>query len=136
MKLKTFLFTVAVVIFNVLGDLALSHGMKLAGQPATPLDYIHSIFTPWVAIGVALLILWMLSYMSLLSWADLSFVRPVTALSFALAPVMAWATLGETISLARWGGIALITLGVILVGQTAAHGHGERLETKQEIACS
>ena len=51
---------------------------------ATPLDYITALFQPWVALGVVLLILWMLSRMALLSWADLSYVLPVTSIGYVL----------------------------------------------------
>src|ERR1017187_1699857 len=50
------------------------------GMPATldfPLDYITVLFRPYVTLGVLLLVLWLLSRMALLSWADLSpVVRP------------------------------------------------------------
>ena len=51
---------------------------------ATPLAYITVLFQPWVALGVSLLILWMLSRMALLSWADLSYVLPVTSIGYVL----------------------------------------------------
>src|SRR5256885_13128531 len=34
--------------------------------------YVQALFNPWVAVGVSLLIVWLLSHMALLSWADLS----------------------------------------------------------------
>ena len=46
--------------------------------------YIQALFDPWVAVGVALLILWLLSRMTLLSWADLSYVLPVTSIGYVL----------------------------------------------------
>ena len=49
-----------------------------------PLDYITVLFRPWVALGVLLLILWLLSRMALLSWADLSYVLPVTSIGYVL----------------------------------------------------
>ena len=52
---------------------------------ANPLDYIRAMFHPQVALGMVLLILWLLTRMTLFSWADLSFVVPVTAVGYILA---------------------------------------------------
>ena len=53
-----------------------------------PLDYIPAIFTPWVALGISLLIVWLLSRMALLSWADLSYVLPVTSLGYVASALL------------------------------------------------
>ncbi len=127
--LKTRLFTAIVVLSNVLGNFALSLGMRRVGRLITfsPLAYIEALFNPWVALGVGLLILWLLSQMMLLSWADLSYVLPVTSIGYVLAALAGRFFLAEQISLARWGGICLIMAGVALVGAThpssrSAHG--------------
>ena len=117
---KTRLFVLIVVLANVLGNAFLGMGMRRFGQllSASPLDYIRALFEPYVALGVALLIVWMLSNMALLSWADLSYVLPVTAIGYVLVAVAGMALLGERISRPRWAGIVLITIGVVLVGRT------------------
>jgi drug/metabolite transporter (DMT)-like permease len=84
----------------------------------SPLALIGALFHPWVALGVALLILWTLSHMALLSWADLSYVLPVTAIGYILTALSGRFVLGEIVSPARWAGILLITAGVTLVGAT------------------
>jgi uncharacterized membrane protein len=71
-----------------------------------------------VALGISLLILWLLSHMALLSWADLSYVLPVTSVGYVLAPLTGYLFLHEHISPARWIGIALIMAGVTLVART------------------
>ena len=116
---RTRLFTAIVVLSNVAGNSLLTHGMQQLGDPGnSPLALIGALFHPWVAAGVALLILWTLSHMALLSWADLSYVMPVTAIGYVLAAISGRFILGEDISVHRWTGIALITLGVTLVGNT------------------
>ncbi len=85
----------------------------------SPLVYIRALFDPWVAAGVCLLLVWMLSQMALLSWADLSFVLPVTSAGYVLAAIAGHVFLHEQISPARWSGVALIMTGVALVGRTA-----------------
>jgi uncharacterized membrane protein len=84
----------------------------------SPLALIGALFHPWVALGVALLILWTLTHMALLSWADLSYVLPVTAIGYVLTALSGEFLLGETITMGHWAGILLITAGVTLVGVT------------------
>jgi len=116
---KTRIFTAIVVLSNVAGNSALTKGMQQLGDLGnSPLALILALFHPWVALGVALLIVWTLSHMALLSWNDLSYVLPVTAIGYVLAAFAGRFFLGETISPLRWTGIALITAGVTLVGRT------------------
>src|SRR5579862_6778105 len=116
---KTRLFTILTIVSNVAGNSFLTKGMQqLGGVGNSPLALIAALFHPWVALGVALLIIWTLTHMALLSWADLSYVMPVTAISYVVTAFAARLLLGENISLARWTGILLITGGVMLVGRT------------------
>ena len=77
------------------------------------------VLSPWVFAGVALLIVWALSKLALLSWADLSFVLPVTAVGYPLSAFAGYLFLGEAIPPQRWAGTALIVAGMVLVGLTA-----------------
>jgi drug/metabolite transporter (DMT)-like permease len=102
-----------------LGDTCLSRGMtKLAPiSLAHPVTLIAAVFTPWIALGIALLIGFFASYLTALSWADLTFVLPATAFGNVIVALFARFWLHEAISLERWAGIALITLGVGFVAQ-------------------
>jgi drug/metabolite transporter (DMT)-like permease len=117
---KTRIVTAVVILSNVLGDSILRSGLQQVGSLVAkpPLAYIMALFNPLVAVGVTMLILWMLSHMALVSWADLSYVLPVTSIGYALVAVCGRIFLHEQVSPARWAGIFLIVLGVILVGQT------------------
>src|SRR5579875_3267197 len=81
LRLKTRVFTIVVVLSNALGNFALATGMRNRAT-ASALDYLAAIFSPWVGTGIVLLIVWLLSRMALLSWADLSYVLPVTSLGY------------------------------------------------------
>lgn len=118
LRLKTWICAVIVVFSNVFGNFFLKRGMP--AELATPLEYITVLFRPWVAAGVGLLILWMLSRMALLSWADLSYVLPVTSVGYVLVAIVGHVFLDEQISLKRWTGIALIMGGVALVSGGSA----------------
>ena len=121
LRVKTRVFTLLVVLSNVLGNFSLAWGMRRIGRliSLSPWAYIQALFDPWVAVGVALLIVWLLSHMTLLSWADLSYVLPVTSVGYVLAAVAGRVFLDEQITLARWAGILLIMIGVAMVGRTA-----------------
>jgi uncharacterized membrane protein len=123
---KTRIFTALVVLSNVLGNFSLTWGMRRVGRLLTlsPWPYIEALFNPWVAVGVSLLIVWLISQMTLLSWADLSYVLPVTAIGYVLVALVGKFFLHEEITLGRWLGIALITAGVALVGRTAPRSAG------------
>jgi uncharacterized membrane protein len=117
---KTQLLVLIVVVSNVIGNVSLSHGMHQVGRivSASPLDYIKAFANPWTVAGVAILAIWMLSDLALLSRADLSFVLPVTASAYVLVAILGHFVLHDRISWERWLGILLITGGVILAEET------------------
>jgi uncharacterized membrane protein len=108
-----------VAVCAPLADACLSRGMTKL--PAISLDHpatlIVAVFTPWIALGIALLIGFFASYLTALSWADLTYVLPATAFGNVIVALLSRFWLQETISLERWVGIALITLGVGFVAQ-------------------
>ncbi len=118
LRVKTWICATVVVLSNVFGNFFLKRGIP-ADLP-TPLAYITALFQPTVALGVLLLITWMLSRMTLLSWADLSYVLPVTAIGYVLVALLGRLLLNEEISLRRWAGILLIMGGVAMVGGGSA----------------
>jgi drug/metabolite transporter (DMT)-like permease len=114
------LFTILTILSNVAGNSFLTKGMQqLGGVGNSPLALIEALFHPLVALGVLLLIVWTLTHMALLSWADLSYVMPVTAMGYVVTAFAARLFLGENVSSTRWVGIVLVTAGVTLVGRTA-----------------
>jgi len=114
LRIKTWTFVPLVVLSNALGDFFLKRGMPPSLD--TPWQYIAALFQPWVTLGVVLLIVWQLSRMALLSWADLSYVVPVTAVGYVVVALLGRFFLDEHITTARWAGIVLIVAGVALVG--------------------
>ena len=114
LRLKTWICAVIVIFSNVFGNFFMKRGMPAA--LASPLEYITVLFQPWVSLGVVLLIVWTLCRMALLSWADLSYVLPVTSVGYVLVAIVGRVLLHEQITNRRWAGIALIMAGVALVG--------------------
>jgi uncharacterized membrane protein len=134
---KTSLFTALVVFSSVAGNAFLSWGMKHVPVETTlgiP-EFFHPFLSPFVWLGIALLIVWMLSRMTLLTWADLSFVVPVTSLGYVLNVAAGALVLGEAVDAKRWIGALLIVAGSILTGltigdQTNVHRAGKSPQGK------
>jgi drug/metabolite transporter (DMT)-like permease len=105
-----------------LGDACLSRGMSKL--PAISLEHpgtlIAAVFTPWVAAGIVLLIGFFASYLTALSWADLTFVLPATAFGNMIVELLSRFWLHEPVSWQRWLGVMLITVGVGFVAQGPA----------------
>ena len=104
----------AVIVLNALGNCCLSIGMRSHGAT----DYLGAMTNPWVIAGIVLLIGWLLSQLSLLSWADLTYVLPISAASYVVSAVLGALVLHEHVSAARWAGVALIASGIAIVGRT------------------
>ena len=125
-KSKTFLLALLVVCFNSLGNLALALGLKASEAVGwNPAAYIRVMVNPFVAGGIILLILWMLTRMALMSWADLSFTLPLMAVGYIMAAVLGKFVLHEVVTVRQWIGTAFIFGGIALVGSTTHRTHVE-----------
>jgi uncharacterized membrane protein len=128
--MKNHLFVWTTVLTNTAGNFLLSvgmHGIQISPK-ASPIQYLRIFANPWIDAGVLLLIIWLASQLSLFSWADLSYVLPVTSASYVLTAILGHAFLHEPVSLARWSGIFVITIGVTLVMGTSPR---EKLASKE-----
>lgn len=114
------------ILAKAAGNVSLAWGMKHLPQSAEPLPYVRAMFDPFVAAGVAALILAVLLRMALLSLADLSYVLPVTAIGYVLAAFFGKTLLHESVSGQRWMGIGLIIIGALLVGTTRHSTTGDQ----------
>ena len=121
---------ILVAVCAPLGNTCLAKGMTSLPELtlAHPLALFAAAFTPWVALGIALLIGFFASYLTALSWADLSYVMLATAWGNVVVVLLAHFCLHEPVSFQRWLGVVLITLGVGFVApgpsrtiQTAIH---------------
>jgi uncharacterized membrane protein len=126
LHIKTYLMVLVMILAGPMGNLLLSKGMKNIGKITTnissPSDLLHvlgrvlSSGTIW--LGIASLLTFFVAYMLVLSWADYSFVQPTSAIAYAVVALLATLMLGEVVSPLRWAGIAVICLGVFIVGHT------------------
>jgi drug/metabolite transporter (DMT)-like permease len=116
---QRYLVLLAVILTASFGDTLLSHGMKQVG-PVSGHNLallLVALKNPWVIAGILLLIGFFASYLTALSWADLTFVLPSTSFSYVIVALLSKFWLHEEISIYRWLGILLIVAGVGFVAR-------------------
>jgi uncharacterized membrane protein len=139
MNARRYLVLLILVLGSTPGDVFLSHGMKQVGQITISRwhDLLFAITNPSIILGILLLLVFFASYLSSLSWADLSYLmlRPPA--------LLARFTLPEHIPVTRWAGILLITFGVGFVARgpslsvvPAPAGYEVRRHASREIRYS
>ena len=128
MTFRKYLVLAAMILFNALGDVSLEHGMNRMGaiHAGRLADALAAVFTPWVLTGILLLLCFFACYLSALSWADLSYVIPATALGYVVIALLSEWLLGQTVTLTRWAGIALVGGGVLFLARGPALTAAER----------
>jgi drug/metabolite transporter (DMT)-like permease len=133
--LRTCLALLFFIALKAAGNLSLAWGMKHTEAVSTnPMLYLKAMLDLFVAGGVVMLILALLTRMVLFSLADLSFILPVTAVGYVLAAFLGKFFLHETVTAQRWLGTALICAGAALVGSTSLSTTS--LSTKPQGAAS
>ena len=117
----TALMILMVVFSNAAGDVLLTKGMKQVGDVSAidrgelPATIRRIAFNVNFILGVACLAVSFFSFLAVLSWANLSFVVPATAIVYVVTVFGAKFFLGEKVDRLRWGGTLLICFGVALV---------------------
>jgi drug/metabolite transporter (DMT)-like permease len=116
-----FIFFFFIVVFGTTGEIFMSRAMKETGEVKDfrPVALIESIFRAlrvrWMWFGVGMMAIGFFSLLAVLSFENVSFVVPVTALSYVVGALGGRFFLGERVSLQRWTGILLVCAGVTLV---------------------
>ena len=122
--MKTRLCLLIIIVANAVGNVLLSQGMRQVGSIASysPVELVGSSVraaaNPYVLAGIVFLVIFFLAHMVVLSWADLSYVLPMTSVGYILVTVLSWWWLGERVRPLRWLGTVVIIVGVALVSRT------------------
>jgi drug/metabolite transporter (DMT)-like permease len=144
--MKTFVVVFVATLCAAIGETLISYAMKKNGQVDVKelsqwLDLIFSVIrNPYIFGGVILLGIFFFLYLAALSWADISFVLPLTALSYIFVALLAKFFLREDVSWYRWAGTLVIVIGITLVAldrrqQTAEYpGNAKISRSSQEIS--
>ena len=127
-KLPTFVFLLIAMTSNSFGDVLLSRTMSRLGAIAVnsagdilPLaQRVLSQGSFWLAIlcFTVFFVLWSM----LLAREDVSFIMPLTAVTYVISALLAGPMLGETVSPLRWLGTVIIVIGVAIVAGTGQDG--------------
>lgn len=119
-RVRTLVVATLAIVANAVGNLLLTLGVKSEAvlHQISGLALLKTIASPYVIAGILFLLIWLGSRLLLLSWADLSFVAPVTAVGYVAAALIGKVFLHELVTLERWLACALISLGALLVGLT------------------
>jgi drug/metabolite transporter (DMT)-like permease len=116
-----FIYFFMIVVAGTGGELCVSRAMKQVGEvhdfrPRAVVQVIlRALRVKWMWMGVGLMTAAFFSLLAVLSFEKVSFVVPVTALSYVAGALGGMFFLGEQISARRWTGIVLVCIGVTLV---------------------
>jgi drug/metabolite transporter (DMT)-like permease len=114
---KLILILLVGLVFESAGVVLLKKGITQIGemQSITASEIFRVVkvgaVNPQILLGVFFEALFFLCLVVLMSKSDISFLWPLTALSFVFATIAAIIFLGETVSWVRWIGVILIVIG-------------------------
>jgi drug/metabolite transporter (DMT)-like permease len=123
-KTKTYILLFSMLALGPIGNTVLALGMNhigsldLSNTAAIRASFRHVVSSPTIWVGMVCLAGYLICYMLVLSLADYSFVLPFSGATYALVPPIGYLFLHENVSAARWIGIVLIFLGVLLINRT------------------
>jgi drug/metabolite transporter (DMT)-like permease len=110
-----------IIVVGTAGELCMTRAMKTIGEAAefTPLALLavvgRAFRISWMWLGFPLMTLAYFALLGMLARANVSFVIPVTALSYVVGAVGGRWFLGEEVTHTRWVGVLLVCVGVVLV---------------------
>lgn len=137
-RIRTLLLMLWAMAACTFGDILLAQAMKSLGEVRLEnlpqlLDLGIAVFsTPRIWMAIGLFAVFFFLWMTVLSYEDLSFALPLTALTYLFNALLVGPFLGEVVSPLRWAGTLLIGAGVVLV--TASGAHPTSPTTPQEPA--
>ena len=118
--MKTVIVIAVIVLADAAGDVLITKGMKQVGEVSTfnlrdLLSMARRVIQNRSFLsGIFFMAVTFFSFLTILSWADLSFVFPATSLVYVVGTLGAKFILRETVTWQRWAGILLVSLGVAL----------------------
>ena len=105
----------------VAGQLLMKRGMQIFGAVSVrelAVKLIPMLTNPLVFLGLAAFGISAIFWLVVLSRLDLSLVYPMVSIGYVVVAVVSMMYLGESVSLIRWLGIAIICVGVVLISRS------------------
>jgi len=118
---KLFLILLIGLVFESTGVVLLKKGMTQVGEmkAINPGEIARVVKTgatnPQILLGVLFEALFFVCLLVLMARSDISFLWPLTGLSFVFATLAAILFLHERVSSVRWAGVVLIMVGAALI---------------------
>ena len=118
---KLLLILLIGLVFEAAGVVFLKKGITQVGEvkKVTAAEIVRVVkagaTNPSVLLGVFFEALFFACLLVLMAESDISFLWPLTALSFVLTTLAALIFLGERVSSVRWAGVAFIVVGAALI---------------------
>ncbi|MEM0333749.1 MAG: EamA family transporter [Candidatus Aenigmatarchaeota archaeon] len=119
MEPKTLILIFTSILFGVFGQISLKHGMNNLG-PLEIKDIFSRklfsiIFEKFVFIGIVFYLIATLIWLVILSKIELSTAYPMLAIGYVIIALLSKFLLNENLTLLKFVGIILISVGVFLV---------------------
>jgi len=111
------------VLFNVVGQLSLKHGMSMMGNFSLSVSGLIPVFLRaatniYVLFGLFCYVTGFMVWLIVLSKAEVSYAYPLISMGYVLTAVMAWILFGENVTLIRMAGILITCLGVFIIARS------------------
>ncbi|MRR37484.1 hypothetical protein EG829_23080 [bacterium] len=119
MSTKAVPFILIAVLLSVAGQLLVKKGINLMpgldfGQGVIG-AYARILFSPYVLAGTLMYCLSVVFWLYSLTKVELSYAAPFLALTYIFIVLASWLFLNESVSLMRWIGVVIVSVGVLIV---------------------
>ena len=109
------------IFLGALGQISMKAGMNSMER----INGFADLFNPGTAInilknyyiigGLLLYVISVILWLAAMSTLDVSFMYPLLSMAYVITAIAAFLFLGETITIIRWAGIALVVAGCFLI---------------------
>jgi drug/metabolite transporter (DMT)-like permease len=136
---KLLLILIIGLVFEATGVVLLKKGMNQIGEARkiSPAEVFRLIKTgatnAAILLGVFFEALFFVCLLTLISKSDVSFVWPLTAMSFVMTTFAALLFLGESVSPVRWAGVVFIMIGAALISYSEHSKAKPPLENSEAV---
>ncbi len=119
---RAWVFVALCLVGTVSGQMILKFAMGRRGSipddATAAVGFIgRALLDPLVLLSLALAFAASLAWIAAVSRLDLSAAYPFMSLAFVATAILSALLLGESISVARWSGIAIVVVGLVLVAR-------------------
>ena len=113
-------------VLNIIGvviyELLLKAGASASADPFKSWSWfgVNALASPLIWFAIVVIVIDLMIWLYILRYIPLSIAFPLSRAVDVLVPISCWLILKEAISPLRWGGIALVIIGLVVVAKPAA----------------